>query len=168
MATELESRYIKIYQDYYNATCSYIERIVNDHALAEDLTQETFIKIMTRLKDFDESKKPAPWIFRIAHNTCIDYFRCNKTTFELVDENVCYDKESNQPENIILNKEKSIVIRDVLLKMSQKYRTAILLRDINDLSYKEVASALKLNEATVKTLIRRGRQHFKKAYSKAY
>lgn len=168
MVVELEAKFNNIYENYYKAIYSYINKTVNNTTLAEDLTQETFIKVLGGLKDFDEDKKLAPWIFRIAYNTCIDYFRWNKQTFELIDDIICYDKEANSPENIILNKEIQNVIKGILLKMSQKYRAAIVLRDFNNLTYKEVASALRLNEASAKTLIHRGRKQFQKAYSEAY
>lgn len=168
MVAEFEVRFIKIYEDYYKTICSYINITVKNHALAEDLAQETFIKVLRGLKDFDEARKLGPWIYRIAYNTCIDYFRCNKTTFELIDDIICSDKEGNSPENMILDKEKWDVIKGILIEMSQKYKSAIILRDLNNLTYKEIASSLKLNEASVKTLIHRGRKQFQKAYSEAY
>lgn len=85
----------------------------------------------------------------------------------LIDDVICYDKETNSPENIILNKEKRDVIKEILLRMNHKYTTAILLRDFNNLTYKEIASTLKLNEMTVRTLIHRARKQFQKAYSEA-
>lgn len=168
MVAGLKVKFISIYEGYYKSIYSYINKTVNNNTLAEDLTQETFIKVFGGLKDFDEDKKLAPWIYRIAYNTCIDYYRQNKTTFELIDNIICYDKEDNSPENIILNKEKQNVIKGILLKMNQKYRTAIILRDFNNLTYKEVATTLKLNEAAAKTLIHRGRKQFQRAYSEAY
>jgi RNA polymerase sigma-70 factor (ECF subfamily) len=168
MVAELEFKFISIYENYYKSIYQYINKTVNNNALAEDLAQETFIKVLGGLKDFDEDKRLEPWIFRIAYNTCIDYYRRNKTTFELIDDIICYDKEDNSPENIVLNKEKQAVIKGVLLKMSQKYKAAIILRDFNNLSYKEVASRLKVNETAVKTLLHRGRKQFQKAYSEAY
>lgn len=168
MVNELEVKFIEVYEDYYKAIFSYINKTVNNTALAEDLAQETFIKVLGSLKDFDGNKKLAPWIYRIAYNTCIDYFRGNKRTFELIDEVTCYDKEDNSPENIVLNKEKQNVIKGILMKMSKKYRKAIILRDFDKLTYKEVASALRLNEASAKTLIHRGRKQFRESYSEVY
>jgi RNA polymerase sigma-70 factor, ECF subfamily len=157
-----------IYTNYYKSVYFYINKIVSDKTLAEDLVQETFIKVLRGLKDFDEDKKLAPWVFRIAHNTCIDHYRSSRMTFELIGNAICYDKENNSPENIILDKEKRDVIKEILLRMSQKYSTAILLRDFSNLTYKEIASKLKLNEMTVKTLIHRARKQFQKAYCEAY
>ena len=168
MVDELKDEFSNIYENYYKSIYFYINKIVNDKTLAEDLTQDTFIKVLCGLKDFNEEKDLAPWIFRIAHNTCVDYYRSSRMTFELVDDFIVYDKEANSPENIILNKEKRDVIKGILLKMSQKYKTAILLRDFNNLTYKEVAATLVLNEMTVRTLIHRARKQFQKAYSEAY
>ncbi len=168
MIIGVEFKFAEIYENYYTAICSYINRTVNNSLLAEDLAQETFIKVLYGLKDFDESKKLAPWIFRIARNTCIDYFRQNRQTFELIDEVNCYDNEDNSPENMILNKEHRDTIKSILLKMSQKYRTAIILRDFDGHTYKEIASTLMLKEASARTVIRRGRKQFREAYSQVY
>ena len=158
-----------IYANYFKPIYFYINKTVNnDRTLAEDLTQETFIKVLGGLKDFNNEKKLAPWIFRIAHNTCMDYYRLRRMNLELIDNVICYDKESNSPEYSILNKEKQNVLNEVLFKMSQRYRRAILLRDYNNLTYKEIATALKLNEMAVKNMIHRARKQFKKAYLEAY
>lgn len=157
-----------IYASYYKPIYYYINKMVNDKTLADDLTQETLIKVLGGLKDADEEKNLSPWIFRIAHNTCVDYLRKNRVNFELIDNINCYDTETNSPEYHFLNKEKQNKIKEVLLRISGKYQTALLLRDFNDLSYREIASLLKLNESTVKTLIHRARQQFQKAYAEVY
>ena len=168
MITDLEARFIDIYTEFYEPVYYHIYKTVKNHALAEDLAQETFIKVLGGLKDFDSSKKPGPWLYRIARNTCIDHFRCNKATSELIDNIVCCDNEENSPENIVLDREHHSAVRSILDNMGRRYRLVMLLRYIYGLSYKEVASTLKLNEATVKTLIRRGRIQFQKAYPEAY
>ncbi|HWR61863.1 MAG TPA: sigma-70 family RNA polymerase sigma factor [Clostridia bacterium] len=168
MLSVSELEFTRIYQDYYKSVCSYINKTMNNNVLAEDLTQETFIKVLGALEDFDRSKPLAPWLYRIARNTCIDYCRKSKRTLELLDEFTCYDKEDNSPENIVLTKEKQAVIKDALSGISQKYKKAVILRDFNELSYKDIASALRLNEASAKILIHRGRKQFRKAYSEAY
>lgn len=118
------------------------------------------IKVLRGLKDVDEEKKLSTWIFRIAHNTCVDYHRSKKVNCELIDNINCYDIETNSPEYNLLNKEMKYKIKEVLFKISQKYQTLLLLRDFKNLSYREIASELKLNESTVKTLIYRARQQF--------
>lgn len=158
----------EIYASYYKPVYNYLYKLTRDKALAEDLTQDTLIKVLGNLKDADESRKLLPWIFRIAHNTCIDYYRKNRVSFELIDDIACKESEANCPEYIYLNKEKYYEIKKVLLMINQKYRTALLLRVFQNLSYREIASRLKLNEASVKTLIHRGRQQFRKIYAEAY
>ncbi|HYE83002.1 MAG TPA: sigma-70 family RNA polymerase sigma factor [Clostridia bacterium] len=157
-----------IYADYYKPVYYYINRLVNDKSLADDLTQETLIKVLGGLKDADEEKNLSPWIYRIAHNTCVDYLRKNRVTLELIDDIICCDSEANSPEYHSLNREKQKKINEALRKISEKYRRALLLRDFSDLPYKEIASLLKLNECTVKTLVRRARQQFQKVYAEIY
>ncbi|MGE5676828.1 MAG: RNA polymerase sigma factor [Pseudomonadota bacterium] len=168
MIAEIEDKFVEIYQEYYAPVCNYIYRSVKNQALAEDLTQETFIKVLGAMGDFEASRKLGPWLYRIARNTCIDWFRCNKQTFELIDDAIRCGNDYESPERIVLDREQKAVIKDMFMKMNIKYRPVMLLRYIGELSYSEVASKLELKEATVKTLIRRGRQQFQKAYPEAY
>jgi RNA polymerase sigma-70 factor (ECF subfamily) len=154
-----------IYRSYYKPIYMYVNRLVNDRTQADDITQEVLIKVLRGLKGVDKNKKLSPWIFRIAHNTCIDYYRKNKMSFELLENINCIDAEINCPENIVLNKEMHTKIKEVLLKISQKYQEVLLLRVYKDLTYKEIASQLKLKESTVKTWIYKGRQQFQKMYA---
>lgn len=168
MITEIENRFTKIYEEYSDPVYRYIYRSVKNEALAEDLAQETFIKVLGALEDLEVSRNPGPWLYRIARNTCIDWFRCNKQTFEPMDDAICCVSNSESPESIVLDREQKSVIKDMFMKMNNKYRPVMLLRYIGELSYSEVAARLELKEATVKTLIRRGRQQFQKAYPEAY
>lgn len=157
-----------IYINNYKPVNIYINRIVRDKVLAEDITQESFIKILSGLKDFDEEKKLNPWIYRIAHNTCIDYIRKKHMNFELIDNLAGVNNEYNNPELIVLNEEKRRMITEALIKINPQYRDPLFLRAFGLLSYKEIASSLKLSEQSVKTQIHRARRQFKSIYSKLY
>ncbi len=157
-----------IYTSYYKPVYYYISKLVNDKVLADDLTQETLIKVLRGLKDADEGKPLSPWIFRIAHNTCIDHYRKTRVDYELTDTIITCDTEKNSPEYSLLNKEKQNKIKEVFFKLGHKYQTPLLLRDFKNLSYSDIAALMKLNEATVKTLIRRARLQFQKAYAETY
>ncbi len=80
-----------IYASYYKPVYNYTYRLTKDKTLAEDLTQDSLIKVFANLKDADESRTLLPWIFRIAHNTCIDYYRKNRASFELMEDIACHD-----------------------------------------------------------------------------
>lgn len=157
-----------IYSGYYKPVYGYISRLVRNSTLAEDLTQEAFIKVLGGLMDVDGNKKLSPWIFRIAHNTCVDYLRKNRLKFEPIDYISAYDMESNCPEYIILNREKQNKIKEILSLIGQRYSKALLLRAYWNLSYREIASQLQIKEAAVKTLICRGRRQFREKYADAY
>lgn len=157
-----------IYGYYYRPVYNYINKMLKDEAQSDDLTQETLIKVFGGLKDVDENKRLSSWIFRIAHNTCVDYHRKNRVSFELIDNIDYQDMEDSCPENILLNKERQHKIKEALSAISRRYRRALLLRVFQDLSYREIAYKLKMNESTVKTLIYRGRQQFQKKYGEVY
>lgn len=160
--------FINIYKAYYKPVCFYIIKMVKDRILAEDLAQETFIKIFNGLEAFDQERRLDPWVYRIAHNTCMDYIRKNHVDHELINEIIQEDSADNSPEHILLNREKGNKISEALQKLGNKYRTPLLLRDFNQLSYKEIASILKLSEQSVKTQIHRARQRFQNIYTEAY
>ncbi len=158
----------EIFSQYYKAIYDYINRIIKDATLADDLTQETLIKVLGGLMEVDEKRSLSPWIFRIAHNTCMDFFRKNRVSYELMEDIGYSDLEGSSPEHILLNREKQLKVREALSMIGQKYRIVLLLRAWQDLSYKEIAAQLKMNESTVKTMIHRGRQQFQKVYTEVY
>lgn len=158
----------EIYIQYYKSVYNYINKMMKDTALADDLTQETLIKVLGGLMDADEKRSLSPWIFRIAHNTCVDYHRKNRASYELIEDIGYNGLAGSSPEHILLNKEKQLKVREALSMIGQKYRTVLLLRACKDLSYREIAVQLNINESTVKTLIHRGRQQLQKVYAEVY
>ncbi len=154
----------EIFTRFYKPIYYYVFKMVYSTETAEDIAQDTFIKVYKNLANIDEQIKLSSWIYKIAHNSCIDYLRKNKISFELID-NISYtDKEENEPENKYLNKELYSKIRAAMLKINSKYRAVLILRDYNGLSYKEISVILGCSEAAVKSLIHRARQDFQKIY----
>ena len=158
----------EIYGCYYKPVCSYISKMVGDKTLAEDLAQETLIKVFGSLKEADESKGLSSWIFRIAHNTCIDHYRKSRPYCELTENISCRDTEHCCPEHMLLSKEKQHMLREALQTLGRKYRAVLLLRACLDMSYREIAFRMNIKESTVKTLIHRGRRQLQKAYAQVY
>ena len=158
----------ELYGCYCKPVYSYIYRIVGDKTLADDLAQETFIKVFAALKDVDENKGLGSWIFRIAHNICMDHYRKSKVNYELNGNIGCLSAEHCCPEQILLDKEKQHMLKEALLQIGRKYRAVLLLRACMDLSYKEIAFRMDIKESAVKTLIHRGRQLLQKAYAEVY
>jgi RNA polymerase sigma-70 factor (ECF subfamily) len=158
------SAFDEIFSKYYKPIYYYVYKMLYNSEVAEDITQDTLIKVYKNLSSVDETIKFSSWIYKIAHNSCIDYIRKNKINFELIDNVKYLDKEENEPENKYLNKEMHNKIKKVMLKIGSKYRAILILRDYNDLSYKEISVILGCSESAVKSLIYRARQEFQRTY----
>ncbi len=159
----------EIFTIYYKPIYFFIYKMVYNADTAEDITQDTFVKIYKGLSKVDTDIKLSPWIYRIAHNACIDYIRKHKITFELID-NVNYENDikevkwDNNPEANYLNTELRDKINKVIMRLNDRYKTVIILRDYNDLPYKDIAEILNLSEAGIKSLIHRARLEFQKLF----
>lgn len=140
-----------IYDELVKPVYRYIFYRVEE-AVAEDLTEDTFLKVWQNLKKYKKGKHPfSSWVFRIAHNLVVDHYRKNKTTEE-IDEKFADPKESNNPANQANVKLTQIRLRKVIRKLPENYQQVIVLKYINELDNKEIAHAIGKSEATVRTI----------------
>ena len=156
---------------YHDAVFNIILRMVHNRQEAEDLTQETFIKAYNSIASFNEEYAFSTWLFKIATNHCIDFFRKRKLKTFSMDEPVKYKDDEISHEYADTNptiekemvaSEKSRIIRQAIEKLPDKYRTAIILRHHEEKSYEEIAEILDLPLGTVKARIFRAREMLKK------
>ena len=132
---------------------------------AEDMTQEIFLKIYRTLNSYrSDSGALLTWIVRIGRNHLIDHYRKYKTERTHTDPlEVEYDKaEENparyaNPAQALEQRELSERVHQALLKVSEDLREAVILRDLEEFTYEEIADMLKLPLGTVKSRINRGR-----------
>ena len=123
--------------------------LVKDRFLAEDIFQETFIRVIDtlRLKTYKEEGKVLPWMMRIAHNLCVDYFRKMKRmpiiTSDQSDIRQIFDSIgiNNAPniEEIIIKKENHAMVLGMLNRLPELQREVVVLRHFADMSFKEIA-----------------------------
>jgi len=131
-------------------------RILHERAIAEDMTQESFIRAHERLNMFNAERPFGPWIRRVATNVCLNYLSSQKTTAELDEER---DADTNQqPEAVQEARERSEQIRAVLASLPAHYRVVIELRHYQDMSYEEIAAALNIPLSDVKSHLFRARK----------
>lgn len=144
---------------------SLIVRMVRDPALAEDLAQETFIKVLTRLSTYDDRYRFSSWIFKIAHNTVLDYLRRPNPVSHSLDsggENVSGNGASPEsqgasPFELAERGELAAALDAAIQQLQPDYREMVLLRYQEDLSYEEIADVLDLPVGTVKSYLHRAR-----------
>ena len=157
---------------YKIAVYNLIYRMVKDKQEAEDLTQETFIKTFKSLPSFNEDYAFSTWIFKIATNNCIDFFRKRKLKTYSIDKPIKYktseiqqdhpDPDLNAEKNL-LAKERSELIKEAIGSLPKKYNEAIVLRHRQEKSYEEISEMLYLPLGTVKARIFRAREMLNKA-----
>ncbi|HET7628074.1 MAG TPA: RNA polymerase sigma factor SigW [Bacillales bacterium] len=156
---------------YQNKVYSICYRLIGNRQEAEDLTQETFLRAYLNLDSYQADKKFSSWLFRIATNVTIDRLRKKKPDYSLdaeisgTDGMTMYTQLASDgwlPEEEAVETELKERLHGEIMQLPPKYRAAIVLKYIEDLSLKEIAEILNLPLATVKTRIHRGREALRK------
>jgi RNA polymerase sigma-70 factor (ECF subfamily) len=141
-----------------------IYRIVGNPDDAQDLTQETFIKALQRQGQLKDLEKSAHWLSRIAANTAIDFLRRNKK-YAFSDISRVADSMTSSYENAeqsLLRGERWLHLDGGLATLTERERTALILRDLEDIPADEVASRMNCSMATVRSHIANARAKFKR------
>src|SRR5918997_6322400 len=137
-------------------------KFVGRHDEAEDLTQDIFLKIFKALASFDRRANFQTWIISISRNLCIDHYRSVRKERQTIARDV--DSDDLQPASAdrgpyaaAEHQDLRVLLRHALQTLPATLRTAVVLRDLQELSYQEIAVTLGLPEGTVKSRINRGR-----------
>lgn len=151
-----------IYNDYSQSIYLYFYRNTNNKQISEELTQEVFISAYTALPKFRGKSSLKTWIYRIAHNQYVSWYR-KDVKYQYVDEEVEVI-DYRDPSKFIESKEDAERIFNVLGQLKREYREIILLCDYHSLSYKEISNILEYNLPKVKVTIYRARMKFRQLY----
>jgi len=149
---------------------------------ADDLAQEVFIKMYRTLASFDPDKGAfTTWITTMTRNLLVDHFRKTKQdrATDSLDAGLGEEEDSAtlsdripdtapSADDRIQRRETQEMVQKAIQKLSPELREAVILRDIQDMDYKEIASALKVPEGTVKSRINRGRMELAKLLQRTY
>ena len=137
-------------------------KFVGKHDEAEDLTQDIFLKIFRALGTFDRRANFQTWIVSISRNLCIDHYRSVRKERQTIAREVdAGELQPASPERgpyqAAEHQDLRALLRQALQALPATLRTAVVLRDLQELSYQEIADQLGLPEGTVKSRINRGR-----------
>src|SRR5438445_1608684 len=137
-------------------------KFVGKHDEAEDLTQDIFLKIFKSLDTFDRRANFQTWLISVSRNLCIDHYRSVRKERETIDRDVDANElapaaRDEGPIAVLEQRDRVALLRQALAALPDTLRTAVLMRDIQELSYQEIADKLRLPEGTVKSRINRGR-----------
>ncbi|MBM3817876.1 MAG: sigma-70 family RNA polymerase sigma factor [Acidimicrobiia bacterium] len=137
-------------------------KFVGRHDLAEDLTQDVFLKLFKSLDTFDRRANFQTWLISVSRNLCIDHYRSVRKERETMNRDVdpaalTPVATTRSPQMELEQRDRVRLLRAALDTLAPSLRTAVMLRDIQELTYQEIADRLRLPEGTVKSRINRGR-----------
>ncbi|WNF38346.1 RNA polymerase sigma factor [Bacillaceae bacterium IKA-2] len=158
-----------IYQNYQPLMYAYLLRKTGDHFVSEDLCQDVFIKAFEALPRFRGDASIKSWLYRITHNHYVSYYRKNGTRDVIpIDEYLLLElvTSENSPEDHFLEKLKTDEIHHILSKMKPGFREVLVLRDLHELSYQEIAHILDWSLGKVKITIHRARLQYRNEVEK--
>ncbi len=137
-------------------------KFVGRHDEAEDLTQDVFLKLFKSLRTFDRRANFSTWLISVSRNLCIDHYRSVRREHDVVTHDVdvvtlARPSSIDSPYLMLERRDRVALLRAALDRLTPSLRTAVMLRDIQELSYHEIARRLDVPEGTVKSRINRGR-----------
>jgi RNA polymerase sigma-70 factor (ECF subfamily) len=175
----------QLFLRYHQPISGLTNRLVRDPLLAEDLTQETFFRVLRSVERIDESFNFSAWIHRIATNLCYDELRRRKRGLgpanpeegprsapvvvgvdgpDEVLQALPSTDPAGIPEDALAMRELRREVWDVAAKLPENYRTVLSLRELQGLSYNGIAHVMGLSESAIETLLHRARKRFKAEY----
>lgn len=171
-----EAAYRELVRRYERPVFSLIFRMVRNRELAEDLSQETFVKVLNALDSYRPEYKFSSWVFKIANNAAIDHLRRRELdtlslegsphaeTPEAVEATALQigDRQES-PLDAVEARELGGQIEQAIAQLRPEYRSCILLRHVEGRAYEEIAEILGLPLGTVKTYIHRARNELRQA-----
>lgn len=163
-----ELAFQEVVRRYRTPITNFIYRMLNDYEMAIDLAQETFVRVYTSIGRYEANYSFSTYIYRIASNLAISEIRKRKrrrvvsffSVFQSDDgETIEHDPADNRQiaEDALLEDERRQAVTRAIATLPEKYRSALVLRDIEDHSYDQIAEILGLSEGTVKSRINRAR-----------
>ncbi len=157
-----ERAWDRIVTQHWRRVFNVAYKFVGRHDVAEDLTQDIFLKIFRALGTFDRRANFQTWLISVSRNLCIDHYRSVRKERELVDRSVDAEDASpvsREPDALtaLERSDRRVLLHRALEQLPDTLRTAVLMRDIQEQSYREIAQELDLPEGTVKSRINRGR-----------
>ena len=155
-------------------------RFTNSAEDAQDLTQDVFIRVYRTLSSYDVEKGAfATWLTTLTRNLLVDHFRRSKQdrVTDSIDAKLREEEDSLSlserlpdqgptPDDRLASKETQKLVQQALARISPELREAVILRDLQDMDYKEIAQVLRVPEGTVKSRINRGRTELTRLLSR--
>lgn len=167
-----EAAYAWLIGEFQQPVYGLVYRIVNDSADAADTTQEVFLKVFRGMKHFHGESSLKTWIYRIALHEAANrkrwWFRhkARETSIERAEDDgpteagieLALTDRADSPFDNVVHHEVQRRVEQELAKLAEPYRTTLILRDLEDMSYEEIAEVMEISLGTVKSRLTRGRE----------
>lgn len=166
--------YVALMDKYKKAVYFTVLKMVNNADDADDITMQTFTKAFKSLDQYNDSFAFSTWLFRIASNTSIDHIRKKRIDTTSLDQNLNEDgdnaftygnlivDESANPEKDLLVEQRSLIMKEVIDSMDEKYKVLIQMYFFEELKYDEIAEKLNLPLGTIKVRLKRAKEFLAK------
>jgi RNA polymerase sigma-70 factor (ECF subfamily) len=167
-----DAAFTQLVTKYKDPLTNYLNMMIGDYEIAADLTQEAFLRVYKNITRYSNIYQFSTWIYRIATNLAIDEMRYRKRRGQVFYKNVwakAREDDGQAPENLlsdsrrgpgdeVLRKESRQVLRDAIQSLPEKYRTAFIMKEIQELPYENIAKILRCSTGTIKSRLHRARE----------
>ena len=155
--------FLEIHDQFYERIKKFILALVRDESVADDLVQDTFIRIQENLDSVKDPSKVSSWIFRIAYNLCQDHFRSRKksSSHEEIHDGLVNLQETPLHKKVEQG-EMSQCVQDKVNLLPESLRSVLILADVMEFSHQEIANFLGLSVENVKVRVHRARKRLEK------
>lgn len=150
----------KLYSNYYPQVYRYVLKLCSDEVLAEEITQETFFKVLKNINSFKGECKFSVWVCQIAKNTLYTYLKKQKRTLDIPLDSLEIEQE-NLIENLVADKDMALRIHEVLHVLEDPYREVFWMRTFGELSFLEIARIHKKTESWARVTYHRAKMKIK-------
>jgi RNA polymerase sigma-70 factor (ECF subfamily) len=149
--------FARLVEAYWDRLYRWLYQLTRDRHKAEDLTQETFLKVLAALGSFRSGTNFRAWLFRIGHNNFVNLKRAERKNVQSLADDPP-GKATTGPEGGAIDREALKIVADAVAKLSEEFRSALLLRVDEQLSFRDVAAALNITEETARWRVFKARQ----------
>jgi len=149
---------LEVWNDMNNRLTNFVKGKVKDPDLSKDIVQDVFLKVFTKFDTLKSKEKLVSWIYQIARNEIISHFR--KIQFDSHSKEI----EAEQFSDDTLTSELIHCLNPFINSLPEKYKEAIILADIKNVSQKEIAQKLNISYSGAKSRVQRGREMLKSSY----
>ena len=167
-----DAAFTQLVNRYKDPIINYINTMVGNYDIAADLAQETFLRVYQNIGRYNSLYQFSTWIYRIATNLAIDEIRYRKRRGQVFYRNVWENQAAGfaeerelalrdsgrSPGDEVLRKESGKVLGDAIRSLPPKYRTAFVMKEVQELPYEEIARILKTSSGTIKSRLHRARE----------